>query len=879
MKRFRAPRKIKYLSVGIICFVGSSFLVQAQDSKHDAMKSPHGSYVEKGFPFFSQTLDARKLGKEWPDNNLTPRGIILQLGYGYHLCFDPDLLRMALLWQETDEGEYMTMDGMAPGSYRMPGRKSMAGQEHLPRPLGSPISATGIYPGWFAGDVPSFEDMRERSVDQDEIGLGPLSPKLGRWHGLRLDGREVVLLYEVASVRIEEKIRAGKKGVVRVFKIAPHKMQLSVIIDRKRYAAIPPSTKVEVIKVKLGHNRSGMYSAEHGEWAGNAPVLFWKDKVRVKMKPGKGSGAYVLDEIPLPLPNPWKRNVRPVSFDFFPDGRVAFATFDGDVWLGTDIATRSKAITWRRFASGLHDPMGLRILDGEIIVSDRNGLVRLHDRDANGEADEYENFSSVIAQTAETREFPTGFELKPGGGFYLTKGGQVSSTRGKYNGTVIELSADGQQFDVIATGLRMPFLGVDPKIGTVVTTDQQGHWKPTTPIHVHGKREYYGHQPSKFKDKVKHPQEITEPAIWIPHFVNQSGASLLWLRDAKMGPLNDALILTGYNRPEIFKIYLDEGNAGQMRQGAVVPVLAGFSTGLLSGRVNPIDGLLYLAGFKIWGTAAPGIRGLYRVRYTGEPSWVPTEVRSSKQGLLLRFDQALDEGIATSLASYTVDRWNYKRTHNYGSGHFRLNGEPGQETMHVASANLSKDRKAVFLGIPDMQAVHSMRLTYKLAVASNQEVIQNAYLTVHELRNLDLADYGFGSLKVDLTVKPASRKVAIIKPTIVEGEKTAKTFGCIACHSVDGSQTVATRPDQVVGPSWVGLYGSKRLFTDGTKFKSADEVYLRESIVDPARKVAVGFESSSMGVGMPSYLGVLQDYQIDSLLLYIKSLAGKPKKK
>ena len=70
--------------------------------------------------------------------------------------------------------------------------------------------------------------------------------------------------------------------------------------------------------------------------------------------------------------------------------------FDGDVWLGSDITTASKAITWRRFASGLHDPMGLRIVDGAIIVSDRNGLVRLHDRDGNGEADEYENFSSVI---------------------------------------------------------------------------------------------------------------------------------------------------------------------------------------------------------------------------------------------------------------------------------------------------------------------------------------------------------------------------------------------------------------------------------------------------------------------------------------------------
>ena len=36
---------------------------------------------------------------------------------------------------------------------------------------------------------------------------------------------------------------------------------------------------------------------------------------------------------------------------------------------------------------------------------------------------------------------------------------------------------------------------------------------------------------------------------------------------------------------------------------------------------------------------------------------------------------------------------------------------------------------------------------------------------------------------------------------------------------------------------------------------------------------------SKTGVGMPSYLGVLKDHEIDSVILYIKSLAAKPKKK
>jgi hypothetical protein len=54
--------------------------------------------------------------------------------------------------------------------------------------------------------------------------------------------------------------------------------------------------------------------------------------------------------------------------------------------------------------------------------------------------------------------------------------------------------------------------------------------------------------------------------------------------------------------------------------------------------------------------------------------------------------------------------------------------------------------------------------------------------------------------------------------------------------------------------------------------KKADDVYLRESILDPARNVTKGFETTKTGVGMPSYLGVLRDDQVASLILYIKSL-------
>ncbi|MGD1980025.1 MAG: hypothetical protein PVJ98_11580, partial [Akkermansiaceae bacterium] len=75
-----------------------------------------------------------------------------------------------------------------------------------------------------------------------------------------------------------------------------------------------------------------------------------------------------------------------------------------------------------------------------------------------------------------------------------------------------------------------------------------------------------------------------------------------------------------------------------------------------------------------------------------------------------------------------------------------------------------------------------------------------------------------------------------------------------------------------VGPAWKGLWKSRRTFTDGSFIKSVDETYLRESILDPGRRVAEGYETEKTGVGMPSYLGVLKDHEIDSILLYIQTL-------
>jgi glucose/arabinose dehydrogenase len=183
-------------------------------------------------------------------------------------------------------------------------------------------------------------------------------------------------------------------------------------------------------------------------------------------------------------------------------------------------------------------------LNVDLFVFDRSGIWKLIDSNNDRECDRYEMFCNLPAQTAETREFPNSMKLGSDGSLYISKGGQEGTTRGKHNGTVIKVAPDGKSFEVIGYGLRQPFIGVHPETGLVTASDQQGHYVPSTPLHIIGGHRFYGHLPT-IAEKEKYPEAIADPLTWLPHPVNPSGVTQTWLVGAKMGPINDELIHIG----------------------------------------------------------------------------------------------------------------------------------------------------------------------------------------------------------------------------------------------------------------------------------------------------------------------------------------------
>jgi len=93
------------------------------------------------------------------------------------------------------------------------------------------------------------------------------------------------------------------------------------------------------------------------------------------------------------------------------------------------------------------------------------------------------------------------------------------------------------------------------------------------------------------------------------------------------------------------------------------------------------------------------------------------------------------------------------------------------------------------------------------------------------------------------------------------GEKLFTQLACVTCHLSNGTGR---------GPSLNGVYGARVLLADGAII-TADDAYIRESILQPKAKIVAGFQPV-----MPTFQGLVTEEQILNLTAYIKSLQTQP---
>jgi len=727
--------------------------------------------------------------------NDTLKAQLLRLPDGSGVVFDTELLRMSAAW----------LGG--PARLRLRGTPFDGAHGPMSTVVGNATAVTKVEPGW-KGPAGNFDDPRDiphgplprdwgrflghylcgdeavlhyqvqgAEIHEHYAVVGADDKRLvrrllriaphQRYLTLRVMGYEggqpSVGLGEVVYGKVEYTAPVGSKGetekdfVMHAFirgfdgdSITANRGDVSL--------TFPPTGEAETVAIYYGGGTAD------GDWSWGKDVARgdrdrpeltdmleggdprWDQVLSAKGVRAPDDAAYVTDWIAHPEENPWNANMRLCAFDFFSDGRAAVTTWNGDVWVVSGIDDDLQDLKWKRFATGLYDPLGLKIVDDVVYVHGRDQLTRLHDVDDDGEADHYECFNNDVQITKAFHEFAFDLQTDKDGNFYFSKGGPVNpGGRGfmkivPHHGTVMRVTPDGKELEVVVAGLRAPNgIGVGPN-GEITTGDNEGTWMPRCRLNLATDAGFFGGVMDMLPDDME--KDVYDlPVCWMPMEVDNSSGGQVWVTSDQWGPHQGGLLHCSYGTCSLYRVLTEEVD-GQV-QGGVVRYPVDFRSSAMRPRFHPMDGQLYVCGFRGWQTSASTDAAFHRVRYTGKPCYLPSGLRTSKDGIELTFDVALDAEIAEDPESWSVSMWNYAWTKGYGSPEVSVleperearRGAENRDPLKVSSAKLSDDGKSVFLTVPDLRPAMQLRVQYNLDAADGELMKGDLYASIHQLRS------------------------------------------------------------------------------------------------------------------------------------------------
>ncbi|WP_166830934.1 DUF6797 domain-containing protein [Thalassoroseus pseudoceratinae] len=463
----------------------------------------------------------------------------------------------------------------------------------------------------------------------------------------------------------------------------------------------------------------------------------WPEVLKTTASLGEfNESGFAVDTLTAPDSNPWLARLRFSGLDFYADGdRLALCSWDGDVYEVSGLSQLqtdgTATLTWKRIAAGLFQPLGLKIVNGEIYLTCRDQLVILRDRNGDGATDFYECFNNDQQVTEHFHEFAMGLQRDANGNFYYAKSARHAlEAVVPHHGTLLKVTPDGNATEILAFGFRAANGVCMNPDGSFVVTDQEGHWNPKNRINWVVEGGFYGnmygyHDVTDSSDSAMQP-----PLCWITNSFDRSPAELLWSGANQWGNLRNTLLNLSYGYGKVFVVpheHLDEtgGVQGAMCQ---LPIDQ-FPTGTMRGRFHPGDGQLYVCGLFAWGSSQQMREGgLYRIRYSGSGAIMPIKVQTKPKTLSITFSDALAADVVSELERFQFQTWDLKRTKNYGSKHYN------EQNREITSAVLSADRKTITLTIPELAPTWCYELQCRLRTPNGQTVSRTMHGTIHDVR-------------------------------------------------------------------------------------------------------------------------------------------------
>jgi hypothetical protein len=689
--------------------------------------------------------------EDFGDANFAYKGIAVRLDPGAGgvaagkawMMFDHDLMRVAGAW--TGEG-FIDWEAI------------LFNEKHniSPRTIGDLHFENETGPGWAHPQSGSFEDPR--FMARDGRRFGPLPRDWAHFKGLYPFKDRLIISYTVGNTNILETFKLDSLVDQPIF---TRTLNIEASNDLLKMRAAPVGTPVSLtgdgavlseengyqvvnikatgpIKIKLflaapevtgleAHAKSSAPAESLAAFTKGGPPRY-PQTLETAILPGKQEGSFQVDILNPPFNSPWKNLLRLSGLDFFKDrNKAVVCATDGDVWLVEGFTQNERKLTWQRIASGLFQPLGIKVIEEEIFVTCRDQIVRLHDYNGDGEADFYESFNNDHQVTDHFHEFAMGLQADGEGNLYYAKSARhAREALVPQHGTLLKVSPDGKRTEIIATGFRAANgVCINPD-GTFIVTDQEGHWNPMNRINWVKEGGFYGNMFGFDPPADSTDSGMEQPLVWVERNLDRSPSELLWVDSEKWGPLNGKLLNFSYGYGKVYLVPFEKIN-GQVQGGIVELPLPRFATGVMRGRFNPEDGHLYLCGLSAWGSTQPQLGGLYRIRMTNMPVNLPTGIQAQKDGVLLTFTDNLDESSVQELSNFSVATWDLLRSRKYGSKHYN------EKELTISAAELGVDRKSVKLKIPGLKPTWVMEIKYRLEGESGDTVeglIQN---TIHNL--------------------------------------------------------------------------------------------------------------------------------------------------
>jgi uncharacterized cupredoxin-like copper-binding protein/glucose/arabinose dehydrogenase len=439
-----------------------------------------------------------------------------------------------------------------------------------------------------------------------------------------------------------------------------------------------------------------------------------------------------------------------------PNDELAVCTRRGEVWsISNPYMINGTAPRFRLIARGLHEPLGINYIYGDLYVAQRSELTRLRDLnpDRDGVMDEYETIYSW-PQAGNYHEYSYGPVLDKEGNMIVTLNlGYTDSavSLSKWHGWMLKITKEGKMTP-FATGMRSPAAFALNSAGDIFYSENQGEWVGSGSITHVEEGDFMGHPQglkwadypgskvkprfgqipdageSKF-DVAKRIPGLKTPSVWFPQTILGISTSGILNYDSlgKMGPFNDQLFVGDQGQSKIMRVALEKIKG--VYQGVVFPFREGFNSGIL--RLSwGSDGSMFVGmTSRGWGSTGPELFGLQRLEWNGKVPFEMKTIRAKPDGFELEFTKPVDERTVRIAAGYKITSFNYKYHSAYGSA------TTDQVSCPIKAIEVSADKMKVRLVVDSLKEGYIHEIVAEGARSADQHSLLHnvGYYTLNRI--------------------------------------------------------------------------------------------------------------------------------------------------